>query len=651
MRSSFRILALLPMVVVCVVILPSQARAWDNGADGGNGFGTHDWILREAARQAAQKGVRWIDLRTALAATDDPDTQFRDFQDHLLDFWGDTGGSADSKVEYYFNQAMTLRKTGDIAGASRAVGHLSHYYADICNPLHTDDALAREERMHAAYERAVNSRTDSPREHAEWLAPDGHQPVLSVAAKTRAAARSAHRSYRPLVFNHDLYGFNSIVRTITKASLNRAVNGISDILITLTRGVSVRSYGAKGNGANDDTAAIKAALSAVAAKGGGTVFVPAGDYRVSSLNIPAGVNVVGEGMNRSWLHGAVKPSSTLTLSDLKLGTPSRQFRFTNGTHDALLLRCRIVGGPTAIAFIGNVVRDVTFRKCVIDPNRASVGNAVALLEHGDSSGHYEDIVWEDCHFLGSTRMTVEILHRATSSTGKGYRNISFLRCVFEPSDSQVISYDAVPVGTLGIVSGYSRVEGCVIKGAGANPSMSWPHGLEINGPRGMVVKDNTFYACRGSALNFHGSQGDDARPLGWVTVTGNTFDMTRGATPHSPVAVVNAKGGGTVWRDNSFIVNTGAQVFLLWGGNNLIEDNRVTDTRATSNSVLFDLDGAPDNTIRGNTLRGQGARVSVRAGSSGNVFAGNRFMTGQTRTQVFRIASGVSVSLVDNTFE
>ncbi len=390
----------------------------------------------------------------------------------------------------------------------------------------------------------------------------------------------------------------------------------------------------------------------MAAKGGGTVFVPAGDYRVSSLAIPAGVSLAGAGMDRSWLHGAVTPSSTLTLSDLKLGVAGASLRFSDGAHDALLLRCRIVGGPPAISFTNSSASRITFRGCVIDAGRGAVANAVTVGEYsgGATVRHYEDIVWEDCHFLGSTRMTVEITHRATSSTGKGYRNISFLRCVFEPSDSQVISYDAVPVGTLGIVSGYSRVEGCVIKGAGANPSMSWPHGLEINGPRGMVVKDNTFYACRGSALNFHGSQGDDARPLGWVTVTGNTFDMTRGATPHAAVNVVNANGSGTVIRDNTFTVNTGGQVFLLYGARNLIENNTVTDTRATSNGVLFDLDGAPDNTIRGNTLRGQGARVSVRAGSSGNVFANNTFETGRTEATLYGIAAGVTITRTGNIY-
>ena len=446
-----------------------------------------------------------------------------------------------------------------------------------------------------------------------------------------------------------LLGYAAVQR-LADATSDRAENGISSVVGTPARSATVTAYGATGDGTTDDTAAIKAALSAVATAGGGSVFVPAGEYRVSSLTIPAGVSVAGEGMDRSWLHGAVVPSSMLRLSDLKIGAAGASLRFSDGAHDSLLLRCRIVGGPPAIAFIDSSASRITFRGCIVEAGRDSVANAVTVNEY-TGSAHYEDIVWEDCQFLGSTRMTVEITHRGASGSN-GYRNISFLRCTFEPSDSQVISYDAPPIGSLGVISGYSRVEGCLIKGGGADPAMSWPYGLEINGPRDMVIKGNTFQACRGAALNFHGSQDIDDRPLGWVTVSGNTFDMTAGAVAHDPAqSIVIASGSGTTWRDNEFIIDSGAQVFLLYGANNLIENNTVTDTRPTSDSVLFDLDGAPNNTIRGNTLRARGAHVRVRAGSSGSLFEGNEFVTGQTAAQVFQVAPGVAVSLADNTFE
>ncbi|MGM5020179.1 glycosyl hydrolase family 28-related protein [Tardiphaga sp. 367_B4_N1_1] len=61
--------------------------------------------------------------------------------------------------------------------------------------------------------------------------------------------------------------------------------------------LNVRDFGAVGDGTTDDTAAIQAAFDA-AKVSGGTVFVPAGKYAISTLDFTAcvvGVDVVGEG--------------------------------------------------------------------------------------------------------------------------------------------------------------------------------------------------------------------------------------------------------------------------------------------------------------------------------------------------------------------
>lgn len=48
--------------------------------------------------------------------------------------------------------------------------------------------------------------------------------------------------------------------------------------------VSVTDYGATGDGTTDDTAAINSAIAAVGAAGGGTVYIPAGTYRLTDSN-------------------------------------------------------------------------------------------------------------------------------------------------------------------------------------------------------------------------------------------------------------------------------------------------------------------------------------------------------------------------------
>ena len=89
--------------------------------------------------------------------------------------------------------------------------------------------------------------------------------------------------------------------------------------------VSVKDFGAVGDGVADDTAAIQAAINYVATKGtvvasksgiGGTVFVPSGTYKVSSqLTIKtSGIVIVGEGPTCSALLLADETEDLLVFS-------------------------------------------------------------------------------------------------------------------------------------------------------------------------------------------------------------------------------------------------------------------------------------------------------------------------------------------------
>ena len=58
--------------------------------------------------------------------------------------------------------------------------------------------------------------------------------------------------------------------------------------------VSVREFGAKGDGKTDDTAAFQKALDAGRQAGGGVVFAPRGNYFFSGhLNVPPAVTLKG----------------------------------------------------------------------------------------------------------------------------------------------------------------------------------------------------------------------------------------------------------------------------------------------------------------------------------------------------------------------
>ena len=77
--------------------------------------------------------------------------------------------------------------------------------------------------------------------------------------------------------------------------------------------VSVKDFGAVGNGVTDDTAAIQDAIDTLSAAGGGTVFLPAGAYKITSninitwpssldQNVPGRITFRGEGADLSYIY-------------------------------------------------------------------------------------------------------------------------------------------------------------------------------------------------------------------------------------------------------------------------------------------------------------------------------------------------------------
>ncbi len=77
---------------------------------------------------------------------------------------------------------------------------------------------------------------------------------------------------------------------------------------------NVMAYGATGNGTTDDTLAITSAISAAQGAGGGVVYLPQGDYLISStLTITkGGTQIVGSGQNAT----RIKPSSSFLTGDV-----------------------------------------------------------------------------------------------------------------------------------------------------------------------------------------------------------------------------------------------------------------------------------------------------------------------------------------------
>ena len=88
--------------------------------------------------------------------------------------------------------------------------------------------------------------------------------------------------------------FNSAGLAMLGVSLPSSSQAVEDVASTTGYHLDVRSFGAKGDGKIDDTAAFQKALDAAHTAGGGSVWVPAGSYLLEgSLLVPHGVCLQG----------------------------------------------------------------------------------------------------------------------------------------------------------------------------------------------------------------------------------------------------------------------------------------------------------------------------------------------------------------------
>ena len=233
------------MILVALLAPATAAQGWANGEGNLSSYGGHDWIVSQAVRLAGgTSAVPWLVMSTALAACDDPDytgTPDANHNYHPTVVPPDTTpvpasyGTAPDQVKLYYAQVKTYVAAGNKSAASKALGILAHYYADVCNPLHTDNYYT-EGFTHNRYELKVDTLTRSATTNASWAVLDGLDPVIDADAaktKTMAAAVLSHPSYRTLYTTYKSNGYNTVVATITKSCLGAAANGLADIIAGL----------------------------------------------------------------------------------------------------------------------------------------------------------------------------------------------------------------------------------------------------------------------------------------------------------------------------------------------------------------------------------------------------------------------------------
>lgn len=195
------------------------------------------------------------------------------------------------------------------------------------------------------------------------------------------------------------------------------------------------AYGATGDGSTDDTSAVQAAINAASAAGGGTVFFPAGTYRiVAGLTVAAGVSLLGAGPGASRIAHNGAATNCLTYS-----TGSVYWQSIRGlridflaNHSTILVRCAAavrlaftecyIGGTNGTGTLVRTqtgVSEVTYNACTLQQGDAS---SATLLVDGTGSMH----LYFGCVVVAGTAGT------DTTSLGQFGRG-GFLLCKFDTS--------------------------------------------------------------------------------------------------------------------------------------------------------------------------------------------------------------------------
>lgn len=150
---------------------------------------------------------------------------------------------------------------------------------------------------------------------------------------------------------------------------------------------NVMQYGAKGDGSTDDTAAIQAAINAAQTAGGGTVFFPAGTYKISTTLTVTHDNIqlFGAGRGSQIVASSTFPAAQMLWVEGK-GTSTPRYGFR---AEDLLFSCMVATGVTGLQI------DSTYWACL---TRVDIEGVYAVNVYLNGTGVFGAYTsFRDCH--------------------------------------------------------------------------------------------------------------------------------------------------------------------------------------------------------------------------------------------------------------
>ena len=176
-----------------------------------------------------------------LRGAKDPDTRFRDFQNHVVHVTDGYWGGAPRVAHQWYDRLQKYLRTQRWSDAAHAAGVLSHYFTDPIMPLHTQQS-DREKILHRPIEWSVTKSYQAimkmwDREQMRIVFEMSDQPGWLGEAILHGA-RHANQYYFPLMDTYDLgrgrskpqEGLSLIAKQALAELFGLAVTGLARVI-------------------------------------------------------------------------------------------------------------------------------------------------------------------------------------------------------------------------------------------------------------------------------------------------------------------------------------------------------------------------------------------------------------------------------------